>query len=144
MKADMKAARLRQRIERTISKCPNKSGVLNVLRWSMDVTSEEIAEMDKQNVAHYEEMMKEPVVEMVFEDLPDLSKLLAAQEARGESIAISPPPRGNQTLYSEKISIRINQEVLDTMKKMADACGMKYQTYINQLLAHFAAGHVAF
>ena len=126
MKATMKAARLRQRLERTISNCPNKRDVLNVIQRCMDMTPEESAEMDRQNLAHYEEMMKEPVVEMVFEDLPDLAEVLAAQEASGESIVISAPLRGNQTLYSEKISIRINQGVLDGLKKMAEARGAKY------------------
>ena len=52
------------------------------------------------------------------------------------SVTLSPPLTINQTTYSEKISIRIPRSILATLKQRAKEHGMKYQTFINMILAH--------
>jgi hypothetical protein len=76
------------------------------------------------------EDMNIPYEEMVFEDLPDIDELL-----RTTPTVISPPPTAGQTLFSERITIRINRGVLAELKKRAAEQGEKYQTYINLILA---------
>lgn len=76
------------------------------------------------------EDMDIPFEEMVFEDLPDIDELL-----RTTPTVISPPPSAGLTLFSQRVTIRINRAVLAELKKQAAERGEKYQTHINQLLA---------
>lgn len=72
-----------------------------------------------------------PDVELVFDELPSLEEVLRASP----SVAVSPPLTKSRTLFSERICIRINRSVLDSIKHQASRYGMPYQTYINLLLA---------
>ncbi len=67
--------------------------------------------------------------ELELEDLPSMEEVL-----REFPVMLSPPPTAGQTLFSERISIRINRSVLAELKKRAAAVGMRYQTFINLLL----------
>jgi predicted DNA binding CopG/RHH family protein len=53
-------------------------------------------------------------------------------------VVLSPPLTINQTLFTERICIRINRGVLAELKKRAAEQGMRYQTFINLLLAQDA------
>jgi len=72
--------------------------------------------------------------ELEFEDQPSMEEVL-----REFPVMLSPPPTAGQTLFSERISIRINRSVLAELKKRAAAVGMRYQTFINLLLAQHAS-----
>jgi len=50
----------------------------------------------------------------------------------------------NHTSTSEKISIRIPHHILALLKLQAEETGMAYQTFINLILAEFAAGRLSF
>jgi len=76
------------------------------------------------------EEMDIPFVEMVFEDMPDIDELL-----RTTPTVLSAPMTSGQTLFSQRITIRINHGVLLEIKKRAAAAGERYQTYINHILA---------
>lgn len=75
-----------------------------------------------------------PFVELELEDLPCIDEVLKTSQ-----VALSPPLKVGATLYSERISIRINRGILSELKKRAAAEGVRYQTYINLLLAQHAA-----
>lgn len=122
----------------------NLKAKLQALMASMDTMEEEVQRnASVELVFPHEELILTDQL-MVFEDLPDLCEVLADQAARGESVTISPPLTVNQTTATEKISIRLPHWVLETFKKMAEARGVKYQTYINQILSHCAAGYAPF
>ncbi len=72
-----------------------------------------------------------------LEDLPTLDELLRIPAV------LSPPLTVNQTLFSERICIRINRGVLAELKRRAAEKGMRYQTFINMLLAQQASPFVA-
>ncbi|WP_305074376.1 hypothetical protein [Propionivibrio sp.] len=74
-----------------------------------------------------------PEQELVLEELPGTEVLLSSR------VVLSPPLTINQTLFSERICIRINRSVLSTLKKQAAEQGVRYQTFINLLLAQHAA-----
>lgn len=76
------------------------------------------------------EEMDIPFVDMIFDDLPDIDELL-----RTSPTTIWEPMTAGQTLFSQRISIRIPRGVLLEIKKRAAANGERYQTYINQILA---------
>jgi len=75
-----------------------------------------------------------PDLELVLEDLPSLEEVL-----RDNPVTLSPPPTAAQTLFSNRICIRVPRWVLAEIKKRAAAQGEKYQTLINQLLAQYVA-----
>lgn len=117
---------------------------LQALMASMDTTEEEVQRNASVELVFPHEELIFTDQPMVFEDLPDLCEVLADQTARGESVAVSPPLKDSQTTSTEKISIRLPHWVLETFKQMAEARGVKYQTYINQILSHCAAGYAPF
>lgn len=71
---------------------------------------------------------------LVLEDLPSMEEVL-----RTSRVTLSPPLTINQTTFTDRICIRINRAVLATLKQRAEARGLRYQTFINQLLAQQAA-----
>ncbi len=75
-----------------------------------------------------------PIVWMEFEDGPSIDELLRTAPA-----VLSPPPKAGQTAFSERICIRINSGILAELKKRAAEQGVRYQTFINQILAQHAA-----
>lgn len=75
-----------------------------------------------------------PIEELLIEDLPSMEEVL-----RTTSTVISPPPTAGQTTFSERITIRINHSVLAELKKQAAVQGLRYQTYLNSILAQHAA-----
>ena len=75
-----------------------------------------------------------PIEWMEFEDGPSIDELL-----RTTPTVLSPPPTVGQTAFSDRICIRINSGVLARLKQMAAEQGVRYQTFINQLLALHAA-----
>lgn len=115
----------------------NLSDLLRGLQKSMDITAEEIQVLSQQELIFKDE-------DMIFEALPEMDEVLAEKALKGESVTISPPLTVNQTTATEKISIRLPHWVLETFKQMAEARGVKYQTYINQILSHCAAGYAPF
>lgn len=62
-------------------------------------------------------------------------ELLPYVEADSIPAVLSPALKPSQTLYSEKISIRIPHAILGAFRAQAVASGMSYQTLINQILA---------
>ena len=76
-----------------------------------------------------------PDLELVLEDLPSLEEVLRDNPA----MPLSPPPSIAETLYSNRICIRVQKNVLAKIKKRAAATGDKYQTLINSILAQYAA-----
>lgn len=74
-----------------------------------------------------------PIEWMEFEDGPSIEEVLRMPTV------LSPPPTAGQTAFSERICIRINSSVLARLKQMAAEQGVRYQTFINQLLALHAA-----
>jgi hypothetical protein len=70
-------------------------------------------------------------------ELPNIDEVLAMLASGG--VVLGPPPTASRTLYSYKISIRIPHDVLARVKAEAEACGIGYQTLINQILADRAS-----
>ena len=79
-----------------------------------------------------------PLIEFVFEEMPEVDDSLSATP----TVPWVPMTAG-QTLFSERISIRIPRWLLLEIKKRAAASGEKYQTYINQILAIHAGSSTA-
>lgn len=75
-----------------------------------------------------------PLQDLVFEELPSIDETL-----RNNPLTLSAPLAAGQSLYTERISIRINRGVLAEIKKRAAQHGERYQTFINLLLAQHAA-----
>lgn len=75
-----------------------------------------------------------PCEDLVFEDLPSIDEVLRSNPM----VTLSPLPTVGQTLYSERISIRIPRWLLEEIKKRAAAEGEKYQTFMNSILAQYA------
>ena len=80
------------------------------------------------------EDMDIPFVALELEDLPSMDEVLQASP-----VTLSPPLTINQTLFTERICIRINRAVLAILKQKAAEHGVPYQTFINLLLAQNAA-----
>lgn len=74
-----------------------------------------------------------PFVKLELDDLPSIDEVLKTSQA-----TLSPPSTVGQTLYSERISIRIPRWILAEIKKRAATEGEKYQTYINLILSQHA------
>lgn len=88
---------------------------------------------DELNLPLIDPELDIPFEELALDDLPSLEEVL-----RISPTVLSSPPTAAQTLFSQRISIRINHGVLVELKKRAAAVGEKYQTYINQILAQHA------
>lgn len=78
------------------------------------------------------------LIEFVFEEMPEVDDLLSATPTV-PWVAMT----AGQTLFSERISIRIPRWLLLEIKKRAAASGERYQTYINLILAQHAATSLA-
>lgn len=75
-----------------------------------------------------------PFQELELDELPSIDEVL-----RASPVTPSPPLTINQTLFTDRICIRINRAVLATLKQKAAERGVRYQTFINLLLAQQAA-----
>ena len=90
--------------------------------------------MNIDNLAEHDLDILFPVLELELDDIPDADESLFASP-----VTLSAPLTINQTLYSERICIRINKAVLAILKQKAAERGTRYQTFINMLLAQHAA-----
>ena len=87
--------------------------------------------MTEEELNHPPEDLHLPFLDLALEDMasPDV-------ELGEPTLAAYPPKHNvNRNSCSEKISIRIANDVLDRLKKKASYMGLPYQTYINQILA---------
>ncbi len=82
-----------------------------------------------------------PISDLGLGDLPDLDvgDLPTVEEFRvlleTTETVLSQPPTASQTLFSQKISIRVPHDVLIALKARAGALGVPYQTLMNDVLA---------
>lgn len=77
-----------------------------------------------------------------IDDYPSLDEIYVYIEANAGVTITSSPLNARDTLYSNKISIRIPHYVLTEIKLKASEMGLPYQTLINVILNEYVAGKV--